>query len=108
MAALAGILTLMVMVAVALVWWVGTVSRAGVTVISMGPGPPLGSWLGILYHSVRLLLYGLAALLVAGYCQLHFDRLAGRSSASPFRRARRRAPWSRVRKTLEGIEADPP
>jgi len=86
-AVLAGILTLMVMMAVVLFWWFWTVSQGGMTAVLVGPGPgpPLGAWGWAVYHGTRLLLYALAALLVAGYCRLHFDRLAGRSSASPQR-----------------------
>lgn len=77
MAVLAGIVTLMVMLATVYIWLVWNAAQLGTM-----PRPPLGSWTWTFYHGVRLLLYASTALLVAAYCRAHFDRLAGRSFSS--------------------------
>lgn len=73
----AGILTGMVMLAVILFW----LAWNGSQFMTM-PRPPLVSWPAICYDGIRLLLYVLAALLIAAYCRIQFDRLAGRSYSS--------------------------
>jgi ABC-type transport system involved in multi-copper enzyme maturation permease subunit len=86
-AALSGLFVLVLGMMVTIFWIVQTSWAGG---FGTGPvaGPPLGAWLGAAYVIGRLLLYGLVALVVAGYCRLRFDRLAGRSFPQPVGPAR--------------------
>jgi ABC-type transport system involved in multi-copper enzyme maturation permease subunit len=72
-AVLAGILTLMVILA-----WVYWNLLQGV--LPVGPG--LGRWPAAVYQVIRFSFYGLTALLTAAFIQYWFDSLAGRCTVS--------------------------
>jgi ABC-type Na+ efflux pump permease subunit len=93
-AVLAGLFTMFLGMVVAFLWLYWTIWTGGFMLGARVPGPPLGTWLGVAYVISRLALYALAALIVAGYCRRHFDRLAGRSFPDA-RMQRLRRPFQR-------------
>jgi hypothetical protein len=81
LAALAGILMLMAMLVVFIGWLIWIRMQADL-MAALSAGPPMNAWPGFVYQGARVALYLLAALLIAGWCRSHFDRLAGRAVAS--------------------------
>jgi hypothetical protein len=96
----AGIVAGVLAMIASMAWLAWTLWTGAFQSTTMAGGPPLFAWIGVIYVVGRLLLYGLAALVVAGYCRRHFDRLAGRSFPETPARSRLRN-WSVTRKKRE-------
>jgi ABC-type transport system involved in multi-copper enzyme maturation permease subunit len=90
-AALAGLFVMAVGVVVTIVWLLWAAWTGGFAPGAVPGSAPFGAWLGVVYVIGRWGLYGVATLVVAGYCRRRFDRLAGRS----FPESRRPVPGGR-------------
>jgi ABC-type transport system involved in multi-copper enzyme maturation permease subunit len=100
-AVLAGLLALLIGLAVVLGWLLWLAATTGTTAAAMAAGPPLAAWWGTCYHLLRLLLYAGMAVGIAAYLRTHFDRLAGRAALTESAGGKR----SVGRRTRDGVQA---